>query len=490
LKYRTKLYIFFIVNSLIAILVSLAIIQFQTRKVMFKELQSKVIAVSATTAASINGDDVKKIQNVEDQKSEVYLQIRDQLRAARDANRTKDIYVKFLYITRPAPKNPSKFVFVVDPEENEADFSPVGTDNPGTAEDRLYDHLTEGYSNDELVTDPWGTWLTGYSPIYDSQKKYVASVGADISATFIRSTLNRLLYFGISAFIASFIFAMFAATFLARHASQAIETLAGATLEIGKGNLEYRIQVDTKDEFGELAYAMNRMCQELEENQRIKSGFARYVSQHVLEQIVKGKGTTKLEGEKRKVTVFFSDIRGFTHIAEQMDPEEVVKFLNEYFKSMLEIIFKHNGMLDKLIGDGIMAEFGAPLEDLEQEKNAIRTALEMHEALLILRERWKREGKPELDIGIGIHTGQAIVGSIGSERRMEYTAIGDTVNVAARLEHFTRKTTYPIIISETTYAAVKDEFTCESLGPVELAGREKPIQAYGIMPKGYENKPT
>ena len=452
---------------------------------MFKELQSKVIAVSATTATTINGDDLKKIQNPDDQKTEVFKQIRDQLRAARNANRTADIYIKFLYITRPDPKDPKKFIFVVDPEENEADFSPVGTDNPGTAADKLYDHLLEGYSNEELVTDPWGTWLTGYSPIFDSQKKYVASVGADISAEFIHKALNKLLYLGVGAFVASFVFAMFAATFLARHASKAIEALANATLEIGKGNLDYRIQLRTGDEFEDLANAMNRMCEELEENQRIKSGFARYVSQHVLEQIVKAKGSTKLEGEKRKVTVFFSDIRGFTHIAEQMDPQEVVSFLNEYFKSMLEIIFKHNGMLDKLMGDGIMAEFGAPIDDVEQEKNAVRTAIEMHETLRTLREKWKKEGKPPLDIGIGIHTGEAIVGSIGSEQRMEYTAIGDTVNVASRLEQITRKEPYPIIISETTYASVKDEFSCHDLGSVELTGREKPIKAYGIMPSGY-----
>lgn len=487
MKYRSRLYLFFIVNSMIAILVTLAVIQFQTRKALFKELQSKVIAVAATTASTINGEDLKKIQTPDDQKSAVFTQVRDQLRAARNANRTEDIYIKFLYITRPDPKDPKKFIFVVDPEENVADFSPVGTNNPGSADDKLYDHLMEGYSNEELVTDPWGTWLTGYSPIYDSQKKYVATVGADISAEFVKHVLNGLLYYGISAFIASFVFAMFAATFLARHASRAIEALAAATLEIGKGNLDYRVQLHTKDEFEDLANSMNRMCQELEENQRIKTGFARYVSKHVLEQIVKAKGSTTLEGEKRKVTVFFSDIRGFTRIAEEMHPEDVVSLLNEYFKSMLEIIFKHNGMLDKLIGDGIMAEFGAPLDDVEQEKNAVITALEMHETLQVLREKWKKEGKPQLDIGVGIHTGEAIVGSIGSEQRMEYTAIGDTVNVASRLEHITRVSTYPIIISETTYAAVKDQYQFYDLGKIELPGRDKPIKAYGLMPKGYKS---
>jgi len=470
---------------LIAIIISLGILQFKTRDALFNELESKAIAIASTTAASIDGELVKQIQTVEDQKSPGYLTVEKQLRLARDANRSKNVYVKFLYITRPDPNDPKVFRFVVDPEENIKDFSPVGQKDPGSSEALVYDHLYDGYSFGKLVTDPWGTWLTGYAPILDNNKNYVGTIGVDIDARLVQSSINRVFYYVGMAFVISFTFALFAATFLARYSARALEALAKATLEIGKGDLNYRIPIHSNDEFGEVARSMNQMCQGLEEHERLKSGFAHYVSQHVLEKILHSKTGMKLEGETRKVTVFFSDIRGFTYIAEHMKPEGVVTLLNEYFNVMLSIIFKHNGMLDKLMGDGIMAEFGAPLDDSEQERHAILSAIEMNRELVKLREKWKKEGKPVLEIGIGIHTGDAIVGNIGSDLRMEYTAIGDTVNVAARLEQITRKAAYPIIISETTYQAVKNEFAFHDLGLMELTGREKPIRAYGLIPEAH-----
>jgi len=469
-------------------LISLGIVQFQTRKALFEELKSKAIAIAATTAVEIDGDLVNQIQTVEDQKSPGYLKLQAQLRRARDANRSNDIYIKFLYITRPDPKNPKLFRFVIDPEEDPKDFSPVGQEDPATSQSFVSDHLREGYSFGKLVKDPWGTWLTGYAPVLDSKKNYAGTIGADIAGNLVEKSVNRVFYYVGLAFLASFIFAVFAATFLARYSSRALEVLANATLEIGKGDLKYRIPINTNDEFGALARSMNQMSEELEEKEHLKVGFSHYVSPHILDEITKSKGFTKLQGEKRKITVFFSDIRGFTHISERMKPEDVVALLNEYFKSMLAIIFKYNGMLDKLIGDGIMAQFGAPLNDPEQEKHAVLCAIDMQNELVILREKWKNEGKPPLEIGIGIHSGDAIVGSIGSEERMEYTAIGDTVNVGSRLETITRKTAYPIIISETTYNAVKDQFVCHDLGLMELIGREELIRVYGINPN--ESKST
>ena len=224
------------------------------------------------------------------------------------------------------------------------------------------------------------------------------------------------------------------------------------------------------------------MCAGLEEKERLKSGFSHYVSKHVMDQIMQAGGATKLYGEKRKVTIFFSDILGFTEMSETMSPEDVVSLLNEYFQVMIKIIFKYNGMLDKLIGDGIMAEFGVPLEDSEQEKHAVLAAIEMNRALIGLCEKWKNEGRPQIKMGIGMHTGEAIVGSIGSEEKMEYTAIGDTVNIAARLERVTRESKYPIIISESIYSKVHHQFKCVDLGVIDLKGRKKPIKAYGIDP--------
>lgn len=188
------------------------------------------------------------------------------------------------------------------------------------------------------------------------------------------------------------------------------------------------------------------MTKGLQERERLKLNFSRYVSDHVLEKILSSSVPTKLEGERRKITVLFSDIRQFTQLSENLSPEQIVSLLNEYFKVMLDIIFAHKGTLDKFIGDGLMVEFGAPLQDDFQEKNAVTAA----------------------------------VGNIGSEKRMEYTAIGDTVNIAARLEQMTKSTGKYILISEDTYQAIKDEFDAKNLGSTALIGRQEPITVYAI----------
>jgi adenylate cyclase len=250
---------------------------------------------------------------------------------------------------------------------------------------------------------------------------------------------------------------------------------------IGQGNLDARADLHTHDEFEELANEINEMAKGLKERERLKLHFTRYVSQYVMEKILSAETVAKLEGERRKITVLFSDVREFTHLAERLAPEEVVSLLNEYFKAMIDIIFKHHGTLDKFMGDGLMVEFGAPLDDALQERNAVDAAIAMQKEMVSLGVQWKSQGKPSLKIGIGIHTGQAIVGNIGSEVRMEYTAIGDTVNVAARLEQMTKAIDVPILISEATHAAVKDHFTFKNLGSKTLPGREVPITVYSVL---------
>ncbi len=472
----------------INIFLAVGIDQYKTREFTFSELQSKGLSIAASVASQLDGDAVKEIRTREDEKKPVYAELQKQLRKARDANRRKDVYIKFLYTIYPDPKDPQKFLFSVDPEELDRDFSHAGTQSPGATEEQLYKHTNEAYSYGHLVKDPWGTWLTGYAPVFDKAGNYVASVGVDISADLVSQHLNNLLVYGALSLAVSLLVSLVLAKWLASRVTRSLRSLQTATSEIGKGDFAYRIKLSTGDEFEDLAKSMNQMNEGLEEKERLKSGFAHYVSQHVLEKIVKSKGSAKLEGERKKITVFFSDIRNFTHLSETMPPEKVMSFLNDYFEKMLGIIFKHNGMLDKLLGDGIMAEFGVPVEDPQQERNAVITALEMIDAIDVLQEKWKKEGKPPIDIGIGIHTGDAIVGSLGSEQRMQYTAIGDTVNIAERLQEVTKDRKYPIIVSETTFNALYNEFPSKYLGPLMLHGKEHPINAYAIFRK--ETKPA
>jgi adenylate cyclase len=199
-----------------------------------------------------------------------------------------------------------------------------------------------------------------------------------------------------------------------------------------------------------------------------------------MESVLKSDGSAiQLSGDRRRISVLFSDIRGFSTISENLPPEKVVKLLNDYFERMVDVVFRNKGTLDKFIGDGLMVIFGAPEDDAYQEEHALRTALEMQHELELMAANWEPEGI-RIRVGIGINSGPAVVGNIGSSRRMEYTAIGDTVNLASRLESATKDFGVGILVSEYTYNAVRGAFSFKPMGAVQVRGRSEPVLAYSL----------
>lgn len=219
--------------------------------------------------------------------------------------------------------------------------------------------------------------------------------------------------------------------------------------------------------------------------------FGRYVSPEVSELIWKNREQLLLKGEKKFATVMFTDIRGFTSLSEKADPAEILDILNQYFDRMSYVIYKTGGNLNKFIGDGLMILYGIPFganNSSEDAKNAIKASLMMLEEVELLNKKWKLEGKTtKISIGIGIHSGIVIAGNIGSAKRLEYSVIGDTVNLASRLESTNKQFNTNIIISESTYKLVKDSITLKSLDSVNVKGRNQEVNIYTIS-KDSENK--
>ncbi len=265
-----------------------------------------------------------------------------------------------------------------------------------------------------------------------------------------------------------------------------IEKLASLIKVVAKGNFSVsaRRVIRSKDEVGDLAKAFDNMTEGLKERDKVKTLFSKFHGSSITEDLLNKQ--VGVGGSNKEVTVFFSDIRGFTSFSESRTPEEVVGMLNEYFAIMVRIIQQNHGIVDKFIGDAIMAVWGAPKTSNRDSKNAVRACLEMRKALAELNSKRMNKGQSPIMIGMGLHSGPAISGTIGSDDRMEYTVIGDTVNMTSRIESSTKAFGTDLLISEATAKAVESEFALERAGAAEVKGKSEPLNLYKVV--GYKSE--
>lgn len=229
-----------------------------------------------------------------------------------------------------------------------------------------------------------------------------------------------------------------------------------------------------------IAY-IHKFIIENQSKEKVKSAMGKYMSQDVMKRIVMNIDNLGLGGKKATVTVLFSDIRGFTSLSETMSAEQVSEILNEYFTEMEPIVAKHNGIINKFIGDAVMAIFGEPIQDKNHALNAVRCGYEMLVKVKELQRKWASEGKPRIEIGVGINTGEVFVGNIGSVNRMEYTVIGDTVNLASRLESYNKIYKTSMLIGSTTYEATKNYIEVIKISDVEIRGKAHKMDIYEVL---------
>jgi len=271
---------------------------------------------------------------------------------------------------------------------------------------------------------------------------------------------------------------VYAIVALGRMVVRPVTEIAEAMRAVQRGDLDRRVDLNRRDEIGVLASTYNFMVSGLKDRAALQDAFSRYVSPQIYERF--REGSINLRGETRKAVVLFSDIRSFTTLSEQLTPVDIVAMLNEYFTEMVEIVFKHEGFVNKFIGDAIMAIYNVPLDQPDPEMRAVKTGLEMLASLDALNKRREERGQFAIKIGIGINTGPVVAGNLGHERRLEYTVIGDTVNLAQRIESQTKVTGTPLLISQSTYRACAGRLVAQELPPVKVKGKQEQVVLYAV----------
>ena len=300
-------------------------------------------------------------------------------------------------------------------------------------------------------------------------------LAAELAAS--RDLENYLILVSLGALAA----ATLAAFWIARGISRPVQQLAAHTRHVAAGDYTRRLDLHRADELGQLADSFNTMTAGLADRDRVRDLLGKVVSPEIAAQLLRS--DVMLGGEEREVTILFSDIRNFTALSERLAPAAVLTLLNRYLDHMSRIVEQHGGVIDKYIGDAIMALFGAPVADPDAPGRALAAARAMSAALDELNRELVAEGRPALEIGIGVNTARVVAGNMGSKARLNYTVIGDGVNVASRLQSLTKEPAYAsrIIVSEATVLAAHQPPSVRALGEVTVKGKTSTVKIFALV---------
>jgi len=331
----------------------------------------------------------------------------------------------------------------------------------------------------QSYNDPAGGEIIDFAVPLDFSNVRVGALYLGFSDRSIRQTIARAR--GQTLWITGVMIVggVLGAVVLAILLTRPLLKLAEGTKAVAAGNFDVVLPIASRDEIGDLTESFNDMAKNLKDKEKIKHAFSSYVARQVVDEILKNPDGIMLTGERRDVTVIFCDLRGFTPLAEKLPPEEVVSALNEFYSLMIDTTIRNDGSINKFLGDAVMAIFGAPVHYADHSLRAIKTAVAMQAQVTQLSERRVRAGKAPIAIGIGVSAGEAVAGTVGTESQMEYTVIGDRVNLAARLESNAKPG--QILISQETYDHVADHVKARCLGPMSVKGKEEEVTVFEIL---------
>lgn len=331
----------------------------------------------------------------------------------------------------------------------------------------------------------FGQWIDIIQIFTDQDPKQLILGELDIERVYFISNFGiaQLVFGIIPGLLCTFLFILLVVHWSNSSILKPVNELILAMKKVQNGDLDAYTTVRSREETGLLSAGFNEMLDGLKDRDKIKSLFGQYLSAEISEEILRG--NVDLDGSIYEATILIADIRGFTTLSESITPHETISFLNEYYNVMIDVIHRHGGIIDKFLGDGIMVLFGVPVSSKDHADRAISAAFEMREKLAIFNERRKSEGLFTIDIGIGIHSGEVVAGNVGNADKLEYTVIGDTVNVASRIEALTKKFETGLLIGESVYnnLSTQSEFklSFEKIDGVTLRGKRAKINLLKLI---------
>jgi adenylate cyclase len=434
------------------------------------DLRARLRSSVGVAALQVDVREHERIRTKADESSPEYLHIRGQLRAIRD--RIKDVH--YIYTMRPGPDG--TFRFVVDAEEKPEEVSHVGDPYP-TPTDAMKKALTKPYAahvEQEFTTDKWGTYISGFAPLVGPDGKAVGLVGVDVSAADHAAFENHFVYLMLGAFGGIALVVLCVSVVFTQRITRPLTELALEMTRIQSFDLDGDAPIHSRiREIVQMKTALENMKKGLR-------SFKRYVPADLVSELIKLRREAALGAEKRTVTVLFSDIANFTTISESMPPEQLADALAFYFEGMTRAILDEGGTVDKFVGDAIMAFWGAPRPAEDHAARACRAALRCQEFLAERFGPGRREGEPAFTTRIGLNTGEAYVGNFGFHERMSYTAIGDSVNLASRLESMNKHYGTRLLVSDATLAAAGGAFAARRVDLVAVKGKSHGVWVHEL----------
>jgi class 3 adenylate cyclase/uncharacterized membrane protein YbaN (DUF454 family) len=345
--------------------------------------------------------------------------------------------------------------------------------------------LGDGFARSTPIYQKWSTkrqrfepWLTAFAAIPDSMGKALAVVAVEHQGALFAYWFEALGLAVAVACVGGGLLATVVAVGVTWHVTRPIRALTGGVARVAEGDLHVALPVHSSDEIGRLTGAFNDMVGGLRERERIRTTFGRYVSPEVAKTLLESPEGLRFGGEKREITVLMSDLRGYTQFAEQGDPTWVMEILNDFLARMTDIIISYGGTINEFIGDAIFAVYGAPVAHPDHAERAAASALAMQRAMVELNAANAARGWPRFEMGIGLNTGEAVVGNIGSEQRAKYAIVGAAVNLAARVEGCT--VGGQVFLSPATYERLQDLADVAPPVPVEVKGITEPLLLYEL----------